>query len=414
MGSAYLDRPDIRAALDPKSVAPGFEELLRRRDHGVVVESCERRDTKYDPGKRCLVAYRLACTSPARAPYETFGSVEATASHLRHRVLEDDECLPGLARALDADEMTKRCASAAPETVTRAGPSLRVVPISYKPERACVLGYDGGPERAPARLFGKLFARPRPDLFDTMLRLDERRRKVPGMIGVPRPLAYWQDMDLLLTAGPEGAEDLHALLFGHPRRRGSPPPSLRSAGEALALFHSEAGAPGPQRSRGDDFGSLHRYRRFFEHLVPFLTDSFDRAVGALEELAGRQEEDERVASHGALRTDQLLVGPGGLFAVDLDGYCWASPERDLANLIAYLRWRAIRHPPEAALIERSIHAFLDGYRNRRAVSGQRLAFYTAVTGCRIAGRRLRSLSFDEWPLLGRLLDEGFAWGGSSG
>ena len=91
--------------------------------------------------------------------------------------------------------------------------------------------------------------------------------------------------------------------------------------------------------------------------------------------------------------------------IDLDGFCWADPARDLGNFLAYLVWKAIRNPQQAAFIEAAQRLFLDGYRARRPLPDQPwLAIYQAASLLKIAGRRFRSLTVKEWPLVPRLLD----------
>jgi Ser/Thr protein kinase RdoA (MazF antagonist) len=112
-----------------------------------------------------------------------------------------------------------------------------------------------------------------------------------------------------------------------------------------------------------------------------------------------------VASHGALRTDQFLIDGRDLVLIDLDSYCWATPGRDMGNLLAYLDWRAIRRPEDATLVDEARHAFLEGYAAVAPLPDSPwLAAFRAGSMLKIAGRRLRSLSFEEWELLSKLLD----------
>jgi aminoglycoside phosphotransferase (APT) family kinase protein len=112
------------------------------------------------------------------------------------------------------------------------------------------------------------------------------------------------------------------------------------------------------------------------------------------------------AGHGAMRTDQFLIdgGSGGLVLIDLDGVCLAEPARDLGNLLAYLDWKAIRRPADAAWVERAGAAFQAGYATGRSVPADRVAVYRAGSLLKIAGRRYRSLTVPEWPLVPALLD----------
>jgi hypothetical protein len=73
--------------------------------------------------------------------------------------------------------------------------------------------------------------------------------------------------------------------------------------------------------------------------------------------------------------------------------------------MAYLRWKAIRRPEQQAMIEQAGRAFLAGYRAARPeLDDRQLACYQAASLLKIAGRRFRSLTVKEWPLVPRLLD----------
>ena len=118
------------------------------------------------------------------------------------------------------------------------------------------------------------------------------------------------------------------------------------------------------------------------------------------------QEPAPVASHGAFRTDQYMIERGELVMIDLDGFCWANPARDLGNFMAYLRWKAIRKPNDAEFIAHVGQIFLDGYRAAgRDIDDRWLRLYTADSLLKIAGRRYRSLTAKEWHLVPRLVEE---------
>jgi hypothetical protein len=112
-----------------------------------------------------------------------------------------------------------------------------------------------------------------------------------------------------------------------------------------------------------------------------------------------------VSSHGALRTDQLHVSGQRVVLLDLDGYCRSPRGRDLGNFFAYLRWKAIRQPRLRTGIAEGRAAFRAGY----ALSGHApdegaVRIAEAISLLKIAGRRFRNLSVNEWPQVPRLVD----------
>jgi Ser/Thr protein kinase RdoA (MazF antagonist) len=225
---------------------------------------------------------------------------------------------------------------------------------------------------------------------------------------VPRPLFYWPDLELVIqpavTAAPLTAHALEASRPADARARW-----MRSAGSGLAALHGTVTASGPRRRLQDDARELQGFETLFSRLAPDLARRFDDAVAAVCQHALAGPEPTAAASHGAFRTDQLLVdGDRGLVLIDLDSFCWATPGRDMGNLLAYLDWRAIRRPEDSALVDRARSAFLEGYAAIAPLPGSSwLAAFRAASMLKIAGRRLRSLSIEEWKLLSKLLDA--AW-----
>jgi hypothetical protein len=154
----------------------------------------------------------------------------------------------------------------------------------------------------------------------------------------------------------------------------------------------------------DDLDELREYIAPIAAVDPTLADRYAVAIERLAE-AGANGEPAPAASHGAFRTDQFMIENGELVMIDLDGFCWANPARDLGNFMAYLRWKAIRKPHDAAFIERVGQLFLNGYRAAGgAIDGSWLARYTADSLLKVAGRRYRSLTTKEWHLVPLLID----------
>jgi hypothetical protein len=105
----------------------------------------------------------------------------------------------------------------------------------------------------------------------------------------------------------------------------------------------------------------------------------------------------------------MIDEAGRLVMIDLDGFCLAPAPRDVGNFLAYLDWKEIRRPDQAAMIDLAHEAFLDGYQADNNVLDEAwLALYRAASLLKIAGRRYRSLSTKEWPLTPQLLEKAAA------
>jgi hypothetical protein len=90
--------------------------------------------------------------------------------------------------------------------------------------------------------------------------------------------------------------------------------------------------------------------------------------------------------------------------IDLDTFCNAERERDAANLLAYLRWRALRGKQPPGDEQRAREAFLSAYTaGAAALDPSRLALYEAASLLKIATRRCRALATEQWSRLPELV-----------
>ena len=237
----------------------------------------------------------------------------------------------------------------------------------------------------------------------TIAALHNARTSFPEMPLVLPPLAYWSELHMLVQAEVVGGAELNDLAFDPAEDSATRERWLHDAGARLAGLHG-CDVAGPTRTMADDLDELREYIAPITAVDLALAERYTAAVERLAE-ASSPGEPAPVASHGAFRTDQFMIENGHLVMIDLDGFCWANPARDLGNFRAYLRWKAIRKPHDAAFIERVGQLFLHGYRAAGQVIDQGwLARYTADSLLKVAGRRYRSLTAKEWHLVPLLID----------
>jgi hypothetical protein len=402
--------PALSLAFDLDALSSRFEELWERRDgQHRVVGRCKRKDTWYEPGVRYVAAYELTGGGPDGTNPRTFGVLDVHPSGGTHRLFPDDPELPALVSATSGDGMRERLVALSadvgrPEVVD----DCEITPVRYKPGQRCVLRYDVSSQGKHAVLFGKLVAAGGERLMATLVTLHKARETTPTLPRVPRPLFYWSDLGLVMQSEVTAPTlTVRALDVSSPA--GARARWMHSAGSGLAALHRTVTARGPRRTFQEDAHDLRDFGALFSQLAPDLADRFHDAVAAICSYALASTEPAPVASHGALRTDQFLVDDDrGLVMMDLDGFCWATPARDIGNLLAYLDWRAIRRPEDAALVDEARRAFLEGYAATAPLPvSPWLAAFRAASMLKIAGRRFRSLSFDEWALVPKLLEA--AW-----
>lgn len=381
------DLPELASAFDPRALGERFAERWARvAGAPVAIADVRRTDADYRPGERCTVTYALA-GHVAGAARTTFGAVEVEPSGMRAWLAGEDERLPALRALLGAGP---------PAGVPGPG-RWRARPVKYRPGRRCVVRFE--PADGPAGpLFGKLFA----------TGVEEQRATLEALasaaedVRVVAPAGCWPELGLLVQPAVRPGTSLTAVgLAG----TGAAAAWMREAGGAIGGLHGVRWRPPARATLAGDLDGLEGFRGVFAHLAPEQSGRFAETIDRLRAAAGAVDKSPVVTSHGALRTGQLLVDAGSRLAiVDLDTCCLAHPARDVANLLAYLDWHAVRHPGQRRAVESAASAFLDAYaRAAPAPDARALRVFRAASLLKIGGRRLRRVEVEAWPHLADLL-----------
>jgi len=393
--------PALPLAFDLPAVARLFADQWPRANdlRPIRIARCKPQDTKYQPQQRCVTTYALTVARTDAPDAPTIGVLEITRSGPAHRLYDDDPRLPWLALATDPQVMRERFGALLDTPIE----SCLIAPVRYRPGVRCVFRYDLRSAAGGQTFFGKLIGQGAEESMATIAALHDARASFPAMPRVLPPLAYLPELHLLVQAEVAGGAELNDLAFDLAEDAATRERWLRDAGARLAGLHG-CDVAGPARTMADDLDELREYIPPMSAVDPALAQRYTAAIERIAG-AGAHGEPALVASHGAFRTDQFMIEDGELVMIDLDGFCWANPARDLGNFMAYLRWKAIRKPHDAAFIEHVGQVFLDGYRAAgRSIDDGWLARYTADSLLKIAGRRYRSLTAKEWHLVPRLLE----------
>lgn len=395
--------PQLADAFDLQAVARRFEAQWPAWNAGqasVQITRCRIQDTKYQPGSRSVVVYDLGFVSSDGAG-QTIGVVEVTPHGLRHRLYTSDAALPTLPAAVDADAMRARFAALLDDNVTHC----TITPVRYKPGARCVFRYDLHMSHGPYVVFGKLLRDGGTDLATTIEQLHARTATILSLPRVLKPLVFWPDLQMLIQPAVAGGVELNARAFDMAEPLAQREAWLTATGSYLAALHTLADVAGPQRTFADDLAELRSYSAAIAQAAPEIAARFDGGVASLAARGDGLAAPRIVASHGAFRTDQFMLDNGQFVLIDLDGFCWANPGRDPGNFLAYLRWKAIRQPRQTDWIVRAGQLFCAGYAAAGAqIDEGWLALYEAASLLKIVGRRFRSLTIREWPLIPALLD----------
>jgi aminoglycoside phosphotransferase (APT) family kinase protein len=406
--------PDLPNAFDFEEVADLFERKVfgpnASQDPIGTLNVKKLQDVKYRPSERCVTTYELIVGRPDRSPERTIGVLEFTPEGVIPRLFTADDRLPWLAKATDLNEMQQRFC----ELPAFAGESdqiklWEIFPVRYKPGLHCVIRYTVRTPSGNKMFYGKSFTGHAQQLMNTVTELHKSSQENPDMPLISVPVAIWPEMEMILqTAVPNGVEFTH-FIYDQRYDVSVREDWLVKAGRALGVFHNSSTAPSETKTVYDDLNDLHEYTRIIAKIKPDLAVKYEEVIQQIITKVDHFTEPKFVASHGAMRTDQFILQGDRLAMIDLDSYCWANPARDLGNFLAYLCWKAIRQPEHAQFVERAGRAFLEGYLSvHEDIDEKWLSVYQAASLLKIAGRRFRSLTYLEWPLVIHLIQAAHA------
>jgi phosphotransferase family enzyme len=396
--------PQLPLVFDLDSVGALFERhwtaTCQPEAAHVSVTARALKDVKYQPGIGCVSTYELIVGHGGDRTARAIGVLHVDAEGVRVARPEEDPELDRLGEAMDPEYMRDRLESA-PEFKTELTGLPRITLLRYKPRLRCALRYDLPTPSGDEVLFGKMLAEGGENTMLTLSQLHRRSLEQDKMPRIAPPLLYWPDHRLLLQQAVDG-DEFHSMVFDNQTKPHDRARWMTTAGERLAGLHSANDPRGPHRTLREDVEELSEYTPAIAASDPQLADLYSVEVRRVAMRAG--DASGTVPSHGAFRTDQFMIRGGELVLIDLDGYCWADPARDIGNMFAYLRWRSIRQPDHGPFVELAKSSFLEGYGSTRDLPGDRqVALFEAASLLKIAGRRYRGLTWTEWHLVPRLI-----------
>jgi aminoglycoside phosphotransferase (APT) family kinase protein len=402
--------PDLPIAFDFDEVADLFQRKLFKlasSPDGAALSVNKLQDLKYRPAHRCVTTYEMMIGRDDNSRERTIGVLEFTPDGVMPRIYTADDRLPWLAMATDMNEMQRRF-SALPSD---GGPMklLEIFPVRYKPGLHCVIRYTVQTPSGEAKFYGKSFSGNAERLMQTITALHQSSQENPEMPLISSPVAVWPEMEMILQSAVQDGIEFTNFAYDPEYDEAVRENWMMKAGRALGVFHNSSTAPSETKTVYDDLTDLHEYTVIMAKVKPDLATKYEEVIQQIITKVDHFREPKAVASHGAMRTDQFIIQGDRLTLIDLDSYCWANPARDIGNFLAYLCWKAIRQPEQAQFVERAGRAFLEGYLTVQDDIDERwLSVYQAVSLLKIAGRRFRSLTYLEWPLVIHLIHAAFA------
>jgi predicted glycosyltransferase len=381
--------PSLWHALNPAEVAKQVARMWRGPGEAHQVRACVLDYVRWSPGVECSACFRLTLASSSGRATSTLWVVSVRPEGVSHRAFSDDDGLRGLAVAADPRIMRGWLA----ERLGRSVDECAIGVVRYRPETRCVLRYELSGRNRVTVLYGKLLAGEAAAHLASTLTVLGDGLAAPVVAAAPE----WQ----FVVQSDTGGRSLKQIAT-------SPSPSqlaeVSAAGRLLARLQARKEPPAATRSLLDDADMLTRYVAACRRVSANNASRLAEGIEGVRSLAGTDA--AAAPAHGAFRLDQVHITTAGPRLIDLDSYCWAAPERDIGNLFAYLRWRAIRRPESAQGLAAIRDAFLAGYESESTAQLRepRLRAYEAASLLKIAGRRYPRLKAHEWKWVPQLID----------
>jgi aminoglycoside phosphotransferase (APT) family kinase protein len=406
--------PDLPIAFDFDEVASLFERKLfgagAPQEQTGVLNIKKMQDLKYRPSERCVSTYEMNVGKADGLPERTIGVLEFTPDGVLPRIYTADNQLPWLSLATDMDEMQRRFSELpAYADYKDQIKLLEIYPIRYKPGLHCVIRYTVQTPAGKEMFYGKSFTGDAQQLMETLIELHKSSMDNPDMPLISVPVTIWPDLEMILQPAVRDGIEFTQFAYDPKYDAAIRENWMHQAGRALGVFHNSSTAPSETKTVYDDLSDLHEYTVIIAKVKTDLAAKYEEVIEQIMTKVDHFKEQKFVASHGAMRTDQFLLQGDRLAMIDLDSYCWANPARDVGNFLAYMCWKAIRQPEHAQFVERAGRAFLEGYLSeQKQISRRWLSVYQAASLLKIAGRRFRSLTYLEWPLVIHLIQAAHA------
>jgi hypothetical protein len=286
-----------------------------------------------------------------------------------------DPTMPSLPEANDPIRMASVLLGVEePTHVLAASRRIGIERIRYVPEVGAILRYTIDTGATPNVVFGKVQPGTRGRrTFDIVGGLWDAAKRHPGLIDLPRPLGFVEEMGLLLEEGvrgrPVGGKRDSTVFHG----------MSNAAAEALAVIHESQVASDEEIRIEDELARLDRVCEQFKFVLPGGHFLLSDLITHMREHLRKTTEEDRLPTHGDMKYDQFMFHNDHFTLLDFDYFAVAETSYDLGKFCAYAipsmphDWRQPVAAEEARLL------FLRRYRELRPnATLQRFGVYEAL------------------------------------
>lgn len=287
-----------------------------------------------------------------------------------------DPAMPGLPHATDQVRMAGVLLGpdAHPSDILNTARRLRIERVRYTPEVGAILRYTIDLPGGPAKIFGKVQPGGRGLRTHQVVQgLWQAAAKYPGLLNLPRPLGYVDEMGLLLEEAVRGRPvsgnrtSTEFMLAGN------------AAAEALAVIH-ESGVETDQRIDLErEIARLDRVAEQFAYVLPVGHFLLKDLVGHIRDRVRKTAEEDWLPTHGDMKYDQFIFHNDQFTLLDFDYFANAETSYDLGKFCAYTTPSSPRTWKDSVAAEETRDLFIRRYRELRPhATLQRFGVYEAL------------------------------------
>lgn len=245
--------------------------------------------------------------------------------------------------------------------------------VRYTPEVGAILRYTLDIPGSPV-IYGKVQPGNRGlRTYRVVEGLWRTARRYPKLINLPRPLAFIDEIGLLLEEGIGGKP-----VSGN---RNSTEFMLAaiSAAEAAAVIHESDVVPDERIDLDAELARLDRVAEQFTYVLPTGHFLLKDLIAHMRDRVRKTEDEDMLPTHGDLKYDQFVYHNDRFTLLDFDYFALAETSYDLGKYCAYIVPSSPKDWTHSVAAEEARHLFIRRYRELRPnATLQRFGVYEAL------------------------------------
>lgn len=258
--------------------------------------------------------------------------------------------------------------------VLAAARNIQIERVRYLPEVGAILRYTIDAGGTPIVIYGKVQPGHRGLRTSRIVEgLWRASADYPGLLHLPRPLGYVEEMGMLLEEGIRGKP------LGSSRTTAEFMLMPDAAAEALAVIHESRVENDERITIENELERMDAVAEKFKFVHPDGYFLMRDLIAHMRDRVQRTDEEESLPTHGDLKYDQFVFHNDTFTLLDFDYYATAETSYDLGKFCAYLVPSRPRDWKDSVAVEEARVRFIRRYRELRPhATLQRFGVYEAL------------------------------------